>query len=204
MAGEWRPTDRDRPSSVIHRFTIDKIVPASLPQVVANYFDMEHLVIHSAIHNPKLTSSQPDEIEVQYTVGRWPARRTVRQTIRYNPPGDIIQVMSSPIGPVTAESKIAASDTDKAQCTICTRISLDLPIWAWPMRRMLEQIVRRANQKTLAEDLAILTRRQRLFGSGIDDYLAPAQPILFKDKLLATFAGNSGTGPDNAGISDKV
>jgi hypothetical protein len=73
-------------------------------------------------------------------------------------------------------------------------VELDLPFWLYPFRKRLEALISRLHDQQVEEDIAMIKRRERLFGRGnISIYLADHQFLYHKKEFLEHYgkAGRS-------------
>jgi hypothetical protein len=167
---------------VIHSFTILKRMEASRSNVIANYLDLEHIPIHSGLANLALLAES--ERAACFRVDSKVLGFTTRNVhyFEFRPPDRVFQAVRTPLGPMTVLATVREfqGGSPEAWCEVAVDTALDLPIWAWPFRRLVERLLRRLNAKVLEEDLLILRRRRTLFGESVEDYLRDGQPLLFK------------------------
>jgi hypothetical protein len=108
--------------------------------------------------------------------------------------------VKSPLGPmhVVSTTREFASGTREANCEVEVVTTIELPGVLWPVRRLVERLLRHLNDVVLQEDLTILERRQKLFGDWVDDYLHDQECMLFKDLFRQHYgrpAGATGRSP---------
>lgn len=172
------------------RFSITKHVACSKANVIANYLDLEHLDMHSGLGGCRLLS-ETDSAACFSLVSRIGPLR-FRNVHYYELRGSdqIVNIVRSPLGPMRVVSTVRelGSGTPDVRCEVDVETEIDLPGWLMPFRTPLEWLLRRVNQTVLREDREILERRQRLFGSGVDDYLRDEQYLLFKERFRAHYA----------------
>jgi hypothetical protein len=107
-----------------------------------------------------------------------------------------VNIVRSPLGPMRVVSTVRelGGEARVPRCEVDVATELDLSRLAWPLRRLLERVLRRLNRRVLEEDREILERRQRLFGSTVEDYLREDQFLLFKETFRAHYGRRPGTG----------
>lgn len=173
----------------IFRFTIEKPVPASVSNVVANYLDLDHVPSHSALSDCQVVSESDRVACFLLTSKIGPFRFRNAHYFEYRPPNQILQVVKTILGPmiVLATARPHAETNSDTLCLVEVNIELHLPGWAYPFRNLIRWLLMRADHVVLEEDNRILKRRQRLFGDNIDDYLHPENRMLFKDAFRKAF-----------------
>jgi len=181
-----------------HQFTIVKHVKCSLANVIANYLDLEHMPAHSGLMACRVMSEADRAacFEITSKVGPFQIRNV--HYYEFRPPNQIFHAVESPLGPMYVLSTVAefGSGTDDVRSEVTVETTLDLPRVLFPMRGLIERLLRRLNATVHQEDCAILERRQRLFGDGVSDYLRDEQPLLFKDVFRESLeSGASGRLP---------
>ena len=173
-----------------HRFTIVKPIAASMSNVIANYLDIEHIPVHPNLTDVEIISETDTVVCFRMTSRILGVPVPNIHYFEYRPPNQVLQVIKSPLGPMTVLSTTREFEggTAQAHCEVTVETEIDLPAWAYPLRHLLEKILRASNQRVLDEDLAILLRRQRLFGDYIEDYLRPDQPLMCKEAFRRSFS----------------
>jgi hypothetical protein len=182
-----------------HRFTVRGELDAPLHVVVAAYLDCEHYV--------HLHRSLTDRVEV---VGHEGRTITVRQTWKwlglklghlksgtYVPPAEfrIDRVRPSPWWfpsihhLVSIETRLVyAENRERDSTEFVFEVSLDLPFWLYPLRGALQRLIERMHEVQNDEDMALIKRRERLFGRGnAAPYLAEHHFMYHKDDYLRHF-----------------
>jgi hypothetical protein len=166
-----------------HEFTLVKRVPASRANVIANYLDLEHLPVHSGLAGCRVMSETDRAACFEMTSWVGPLRFRNVHYFEFRPPSDIFHAVKSPLGPMYVHSSVAelGSGTPGVRCEVTVRTVVDIPAFLYPVRGLVERILRRLNATVLSEDLTILERRAALFGDNVEDYLRDQQVILFKE-----------------------
>jgi hypothetical protein len=185
---------------VKHSFSVFGELDAPTRVTVAVYLDCEHYVfLHQALSN---------QVEVLEHEGY---RVTVRQDWRalgltlghikdgtYIPPYEfhIENVRPSPrwvpsihhfIGITTHLTYWDIAERDSTGFRF--DVALDLPFWLYPFRRSLQRLIEKMHEQKNVEDMALIKRRERLFGRGnIAAYLAEHQFLYHKDAYVRHFA----------------
>ena len=175
--------------AVKHRFTILKRMQASLPVVIANYLDLEHIPVHSGLRGCDVLSETDRAACFVLTsqVGPFPVRNV--HYFEFRPPNEIVHVVRTPLGPMRVVSTATDASGPDGPCTeVLVDVEIDLPRLVFPFRGLLEWVLRRLNQKVLDEDMTVLLRRERLYGSWIENFLRPRQMILFKELFREHFS----------------
>lgn len=162
-----------------HQFSILKEVPASLPGVIANYLDLEHVPVHSGLRACQILGETDRAACFVLTSDVGPFRVRNVHYFEFRPPNQIMQVVKTPLGPMRVLS--TATSLGPGKTDVLVDVEIDLPRWLYPFRALVERVARRLNRTVLDEDLTVLLRRERLFGDHIEDYLRPQQVMLFKD-----------------------
>lgn len=165
-----------------HRFTILKRMEASLPEVIANYLDLEHIPVHSGLRGCEVLSETERTACFVLTskVGPLPVRNV--HYFEFRPPHQILHVVKSPLGPMRVLSTARDASGPEGACTeVEVDVEIELPRLVFPFRALVERVLRHLNRVVLDEDMTVLRRRERLFGPWIEDYLRPRQRILFKE-----------------------
>lgn len=173
-----------------HRFTIVKPIAASMSNVIANYLDIEHIPVHPNLSDVEIISETDTVVCFRMTSRILGIPVVNIHFFEFRPPNQVLQVIKSPLGPMTVVSTTRefASGTPGVHSEVTVETEIDLPLWAYPFRGMLERILRRSNQRVLDEDLDILLRRQALLGDYIEDYLRPGQPLMCKEAFRRAFS----------------
>ena len=71
-------------------------------------------------------------------------------------------------------------------------VTLDLPIWLYPARMIIQERICTLKKEKDKEDLEMLVRRDRIFGRGnIKSYLQDHQFMLHKEDFVEHFGGNA-------------
>ena len=78
--------------------------------------------------------------------------------------------------------------TPEVRCEVDVETEIDASPVMRPLRSLLERLLRRVNRRVLEEDRGILERRQRLFGSSVEDYLRDGQFLLFKEAFRSHYS----------------
>lgn len=184
-----------------HRFTIVKPIAASLSNVIANYLDIEHIPVHPNLTDVEILSETDTVVCFRMTSRILGIPVTNVHYFEYRPPHQVLQIIKSPLGPmvVLSTARELNSGTPQVLTEVTVETELDLPGWAWPLRHLLERILRASNQRVLDEDLQILLRRQARTGDYIEDYLRPGQPLMCKEAFRNAFSRRgSATEPEPA------
>jgi hypothetical protein len=118
----------------------------------------------------------------------------------FRPPDQIFHAVKSPLGPMHVVSTVRefAAGTPETHCEVEVVTTIDLPRALWPMRALVERLLRHLNDVVLVEDLTILERRQALFGDWVEDYLHDQECILFKDLFRQHYSASGRLGHPNA------
>ena len=164
-----------------HRFSILKRIPASLPGVMANYLDMEHVPVHSGLRDCEILSETENAACFVLTSDVGPFRVRNVHYFEFRPPNQVLQVVKTPVGPMRVLSTSTASEDGGTD--VLVDVELDLPGILYPFRSLLEKVARKLNRTVLDEDLTVLLRRERLFGDSIEDYLRHQHVMLFKESF---------------------
>ena len=68
-------------------------------------------------------------------------------------------------------------------------VTLDLPFWLYPVRTILQRLIEKMHDQQNFEDMAMIKRRERLFGRGnTAAYVAEHQFLYHKDAYLKHFS----------------
>ena len=174
-----------------YQFTIVKKIAASKSNVIANYLDLEHMLVHSGLRACRvLTETERAAcFELTSKVGPFNVRNV--HYYEFRPPDQIFHAVKSPLGPMHVVSTVRefASGTPEVRCDVEVVSAIELPRALWPVRRLLERLLRHLNDIVLREDLTILERRQKLFGDWVGDYLHDQECMLFKDVFRQHYGG---------------
>lgn len=168
---------------MIHRFEIVKQVPASAANVIVNYFDLEHLEMHRAFRSVRVVHEGQTSACYLLRLRFLGLPLSSFTYYEFIPPNTIINAARAFFGTVKTTSQITAVAEQPAQTNIHVQVEIDMPKWLYPLRALPEWALRRLNKQLFAEDLAIWSRRQTLFGDGVDDYLSDHNYLLFKQAL---------------------
>lgn len=185
-----------------HRFTIIKRMAASLPEVMANYLDLEHIPVHSGLRDCEVLSETDRAACFVLTsrVGPFPIRNV--HYFEFRPPCEILHIVKTPLGPMRVVSTASEADAAAGVCTeVRVDVEIDLPRLVYPFRALIERILRHLNQVVLDEDIVLLERREKLFGAWIEDYLQPRQVILFKELFRQHYSGTADPPGESARLS---
>lgn len=179
-----------------HRFTMRGEMDGPVAVHVAAYLDCEHYVF--------LHRDLTDSVEVVAHEG---LKVTVRQSWKafgltlghyktgtYVPPSEfhLEDVRPSPWWfpsihhLVGIETHLAYSPVPGRDATAFRfDVELTMPFWLYPLRGFLETLIGRLHDRQIDEDLAMIKRRERLFGRGnIAAYLADRQFLYHKETFL--------------------
>ena len=165
-----------------HSFTITKRMEAWLPLVIANYLDLEHIPVHSGLRGCEVLAESASTACFTLTsqVGPFAVRNV--HYFEFRAPCEILHIVKTPLGPMRVVSTAREVPGADPVCTeVVVQVEIDLPAWVYPLRGVVERILRHLNRVVLDEDMTILARRQRIFGDFIEDFLRPRQRILFKE-----------------------
>jgi hypothetical protein len=180
---------------MVHEFEIRKQIDASIGNVLANYLDIEHFYVHPNIVDIRVVSETPYAccLAMKSRILFLPIS-TVHY-FEFRPPHQILQYSSTPLGPIltlaTINEKISADG--RKSCQINVQVKIDMPVWAYPLRKIVEMMLRRTNRNIFVEDMEILLRRERFFGDNIQDYLRPEQRLLCKEIFKKYYGRHSKT-----------
>jgi hypothetical protein len=173
-----------------YQFTILKQIKASKSNVIANYLDLEHIPVHSGLRGCRVLTETDRAacFELLSRVGPFDVRNV--HYFEFRPPDQIFHAVRSPLGPmyVVSTTRELASGTPDVHCEVEVVTTLDMPRILWPVRGLVERLLRHLNDVVLREDLTILERRQALFGDWVGDYLHEQEVILFKDVFREHYA----------------
>lgn len=182
-----------------HKFTVTGNLDAPLAVTVAAYLDCEHYIY--------LHKSLTDSLEILGVEGR---TITVRQSWKwfglrlghtkdceYIPPCDfkIDRVLPSPrwfpsIHHFISISTYLAYTENKRTDSTDFRfdVELDMPVWLYPLRGPMQRLIEKMHDQQNAEDMALIKRREKLFGRGnISPYLAEQHFMYHKDDFIKHF-----------------
>ena len=108
----------------------------------------------------------------------------------FRPPHQIFHAVESPLGPMYVLSTVEEfeSGTSDIRSEVTVETTLDMPRLLYPLRGLVERLLRRINATVHREDCAILERRQALFGDTVEDYLRDEQCILFKEPFRQSYS----------------
>jgi hypothetical protein len=177
-----------------HQFTIIKKIQASKSNVIANYLDLEHIPVHSGLRSCRVLTETERAACFELTSRVGPFNVHNVHYFEFRPPDQIFHAVKSPLGPmyVVSTARELASGTPDAHCEVEVVTTVDLPGVLWPVRKLVERLLRYLNDVVLREDLTILERRQALFGDWVEDYLREQQCMLFKDLFREHYARPGG------------
>ncbi len=180
-----------------HRFRILKRIPASLPSVMANYLDMEHVPVHSGLRDCEITSETDLSACFVLTSDVGPFRVRNVHYFEFRPPNRVFQMVKTPLGPMRVLATATARNVGPED--VCTEVivdgEIDLPRAIYPFRRFVERILRHLNKVVLDEDLTVLLRREKLYGPYVEDYLRSGQRILFKEAFRKHYSQRGPAAP---------
>ena len=171
-----------------HRFEILKHMDASLPQVIANYLDLEHIPVHSGLRGCEVLSETENTACFVLTSQVGPFAVKNVHHFEFRPPYEILHIVKTPLGPMRVVSTASVSPRDPSSTEVLVDVEIDLSPWVYPFRALVERVLRHLNDVVLDEDMTVLRRRQELFGDSIEDYLRPRQVILFKELFRAHYS----------------
>ncbi len=172
------------------RLSITKHVACSRGNVIANYLDIEHLDMHSGLASCEVIS-ETDRVACFTLISKvGPLRFKNVHYYEFRPPDQILNVVRSPLGPMKVVSTVREIDggTPEVRCEVDVETEIDASPAMRPFRGLLERLLRRVNRRVLEEDRGILERRQRLFGSSVEDYLRDGQLLLFKEAFRSHYS----------------
>jgi hypothetical protein len=190
-----------------HAFTVKYELDTTVAVAVAAYLDIEH---YTYLH-----SKYTDAIDIIWQDG---LKIGVRQawsygglklshlcTNEYVPPARFLNYdMRSEVRWIPSVHHVMTTRTDLQYYPDPTGtktisqldVELDLPLWLWPLRHRIEARLTRLKTLKDMEDMAMIRRRDQIFGRGnIKCYLADHQFLLHKE----TFVEHFGPRPDVAG-----
>jgi len=183
-----------------HSFSVVEELDCSLAISVAAYLDCEHYVF--------LHRSLTDSVDIVKVDG---FKVTVRQswkglglklghvkTGEYVPPGEflIYDVKPSPawfpsihhvLDIKTRLRYVALPERDATKMIF--DVELDMPFWLWPLRGTFQRLVEKLHAQQVAEDMAMISRRERLYGREnlLAVYLKDHHFCYHKDEFMKHF-----------------
>lgn len=190
MAGDGlSAAGRGRKQVAIRSIQIEKRIPASLGNVIANYLDIEHLDFHSGLGGCQVVSETATAACLLIRSVFGPLQWRNLHFYEFRPPNVIINAIRSPVGPMVVQSEAEAQRTPDGRALTVVRVHarIDLVWWGRPFWPLLRAVLVKANRRILAEDLEILGARQQRFGDDVSGYLRSGQPLLFKDAFRRSF-----------------
>lgn len=184
-----------------HRFTIVKAIPASRSNVIANYLDLEHLPVHRGLTDCVVKSETDRAACFEMTTKVGPFRFKNVHYFEFRPPRQIYHAIKSPLGPMYVLSTVDELDsgTERVRSEVTVETTLDLPRFLYPLRGVIEKLLRHLNDVVLREDRVILDRRQALLGDTVEDYLRDQQRILFKETFRQHYSSRAGSSRPRSG-----
>ena len=171
------------------RFEMQQQMRASRAQVLANYFDLEHVAIHEAMLDAKVLIDTRDVAAFQIDTRLFGFLLKSVYTFQFSGPSELTQLVKTPFGPLRIDSVFTEHDsgTPDVHTVIDIVVQLDLPAPLWPLRGALKAAMLRSREQILREDAPLVERRQKLYGAYIDDYLRDGLQILFREQMREHF-----------------
>jgi len=103
----------------------------------------------------------------------------------YLPPSEFRMLSDKPF-PIRTHTRFTARPDGGVHRTV--DVAIDLPFFAWPLRRLLEGHLRRYDARVYAEDAAAAARRQKYLGKNNWAWaFRPSQFLLHKDAVIEAF-----------------
>jgi hypothetical protein len=187
-----------------YSFKITKKAKASMGNVIINYFDLEHIAIHPDVVDINILAESDRACCYVLSSRMLGIPMHTLNYYEYLPPGQVVQVAKNWMGIICTDSRCTEHRNEEGTIEyseVDITVTLWLKWWAYPLRRILERLLVRFNQKLLLEDLPILEGRQSQTGDYVLDYLRPEQPTLFKEMLQKSFSKDGKpVFPDSAGL----
>lgn len=183
-----------------HSFTVVEELDCPLAVAVAAYLDCEHyLHLHRGLTDSlEILEADGFKIRVRQSWKALGLKLGHEKTGEYVPPAEflIYDVLPSPrwlpsihhlVGIRTRLRYEAVSGRDATRMTF--DVDLDMPFWLAPARRFLQGLIERLHAAQNAEDMAMIKRRERLFGREnlLAAYLRPGHFCYHKDEFLRRF-----------------
>ena len=182
-----------------HRFSLIYEIDTTVACAVAAYLDAEHYAYLHEKYSPRyeVRSREGYRLEVEQTwrYAGWTLAQTY--TAEYQPPARFLQYDIRP-SPwwipsihhvVRTRTDLRYYATPEGEKTIShLEVELDMPVWLWPVRHVLERKLSGLKMEKDQEDMEMIRRRAALFGRGnIKSYLADHQFLLHKDAFVEHF-----------------
>lgn len=182
-----------------YRFSLVYDFDATVAAAVAAYLDAEHYVHLHGKYAANYEILEYDDLKMRARVS-WklgPLRTSQSGFVEYIPPARFLQYGTRP-DPVWLPSIHHLLDvrTDLRYYEDETRhrtvshldFEIDMPFWLWPFRKFIRSRLERLKIEKDEQDLAMIRRRERLFGRGnIKAYLASHQFMLCKEHFVEHF-----------------
>lgn len=195
-----------------HEFKLVYELDTTVACAVAAYLDAEHYVFLHGNYSPKYEVIKREGRRIRISQEWRLGKLAVGQSLwtEYEPPARFLNYEVSPY-PLwfptihhvmktktdlryypTADGKRTVSDLT---------ITLDMPIWLYPARKIIEGQICRLKKEKDDQDMVMIERRAKIFGRGnVKSYLADHQFMLHKDDFVKHFGGGEAAA-DPAGAS---
>jgi hypothetical protein len=182
-----------------HKFSVIYELDTTVAVAVATYLDAEHYVFLHNKYSPKyeVLSHEGRKVVVKQTWAYGGRRVGQIYTCEYIPPARFINYGIKPFPfywpsvhhILTTKTDLRYYPTEDGERTVShLDVEIDMPIWLWPIRHVIEQKLTALKKEKDQEDMEMVERRAKLFGRGnIRGYLADHQFMLHKEDFVEHF-----------------
>jgi hypothetical protein len=186
-----------------YEFTLIYELDTTVACAVAAYLDVEHYTHLHSKYSPEWQAIEHQGRRVKVEQMWRFAGLKVAQSCwtEYDPPARFLnfEIMAIPWWRpsvhhfMKTRTELHYYPTASGQKTIShLRVQLDLPIWLWPFRHVIEKRLCDLKREKDEEDMVMIRRREKIFGRGnINSYLMDHQFMLHKDDFVAHFGARA-------------
>jgi len=182
-----------------HTFKLTYELDTTVGCAVAAYLDCEHYKFLHSKYSPEWEVLDTRGLSIQVRQTWVHSGRRVAQIYwcEYKPPATFLnyEMKSDPWWMPGVHhimktrtrleyTPVADGQRTKSELTV----ELDMPIWLYPARHLIEKKLCQLKREKDDEDMEMIKRREKIFGRGnIKSYLADHQFMLYKDQFVKHF-----------------
>ena len=182
-----------------HTFRLIYELDTTVACAVAAYLDAEHYKFLHSKYSPEWEVIDHHDLTIKVRQSwQYGARRVAQvYTCEYVPPATFLNYdmhsdpwwLPSVHHVMKTRTELRYYPTDDGERTVSDlRVDLDLPIFLWPVRKLIESKLCALKREKDDEDMEMIARRAEIYGRGnIKSYLADHQFMLYKDEFVRHF-----------------